>query len=86
MSKPDCGYFLRKSVDEKSITGYFCERQIICDNYACPANGGKFFSGEMDNYIGFCNVNASLRELEELREIKEKQTGVEQVVEAMPVA
>ena len=64
--EPDCEYFLRKSEDENSITGYFNKKHVICDNYDCVANGGKFTSALSDREIGFCDVNGLASELERL--------------------
>ena len=66
MRKPNCEYFIRKFGNKNSITGYFDENHIICDNYDCVANGGKFLSVELDEEIGFCDVNGLASELERL--------------------
>ena len=66
MEKPDCEYFIRKSKNKNSITGYFDENLVICDNYDCVANGGRFFSTDLAREIGFCDVQGLASELERL--------------------
>ena len=68
--KPDCKYFNNRATNPRSITGYFNHQNIICDNYSCPANGGKFLSAIMDNYIGFCSVNGKSKEIPKLSSLK----------------
>jgi len=78
-----CRYFLEKSLKRNNITGYFNEELVMCDNYKCPANNGKFFSADFDRNIGLCNINASKSELEELLKKRSEEvnkptsTGVE---------
>ena len=61
-----CKYFKHWIDRPESVMGYFGD-EILCDNYSCVANNGKFFSAEIGKDVGFCNVGALADKLEEIK-------------------